>query len=101
MWIVRTAVLIGIAAALGACAHAPAPTVARDHAAHASASGQAAGAERMPMMERHMKAMQEMRQKMAGAATPQERDALIVEHMKAMHEQMAAMECMGTMRPAR
>lgn len=48
-------------------------------------------ADRTATMERHMKAMQEMRQKMAGAKTPAEHDALLSEHMKLMNEGLAMM----------
>ena len=49
----------------------------------------------MARMANHMKAMQEMHDKMMAAKTPEERNALMAEHMKTMQEGMAAMKSMG------
>jgi hypothetical protein len=54
-------------------------------------TGQPAG------MEKHMKAMREMHEKMANARTPKEREALMAEHMKLMQEGMAMMDGMKGM----
>lgn len=54
-----------------------------------------ASADRMAAMDRQMKAMREMREKMANAKTPEERNALMAEHMKTMQEGMATMNMMG------
>jgi hypothetical protein len=54
-----------------------------------------AGADRMAAMDRQMKAMREMHEKMANAKTPEERDALMAGHMKTMREGMAMMDMMG------
>ena len=51
-------------------------------------------AERMANMDQHMKAMQEMHEKMAAAKTPQERQTLMAEHMKLMQEAMSMMQVM-------
>jgi hypothetical protein len=45
--------------------------------------------------EQHMKAMQEMHQKMAAAKTPGERTALMKDHMLAMQDGMGMMGQMG------
>ena len=51
----------------------------------------------MARMANHMKAMQEMHDKMMAAKTSEERNALMAEHMKTMQEGMAAMKSMGGM----
>lgn len=51
----------------------------------------------MAAMEERMKAMREMRDKMAKAKTPRERQALMADHMKAMHDGMQMMNGMGRM----
>ena len=51
----------------------------------------------MARMANHMKAMQEMHDKMMAAKTTEERNALMAEHMKTMQEGMAAMKSMGGM----
>ncbi|MDP3797865.1 MAG: hypothetical protein Q8R06_12050 [Polaromonas sp.] len=101
--------VLGIALA-AACTGSWAQTAA-EHAQHhpsvaaagqppagsAGSAGPAAGpasADRMAM-DRQMKAMREMREKMAGAKTPEERNALMAEHMKTMQEGMAMMDMMG------
>jgi outer membrane murein-binding lipoprotein Lpp len=59
-----------------------------EHAAHhPPSSAQADDAN----VDRHMKMMQEMHQKMAAAKTPEERATLMKEHMKAMQDGMAMM----------
>ena len=45
----------------------------------------------MAHMDEHMKAMQEMHEKMAQAKTPEERSALMADHMKVMQDGMAMM----------
>ncbi|ABE43124.1 hypothetical protein [Polaromonas sp. JS666] len=54
-----------------------------------------ASADRMAAMDRQMKVMREMREKMANAKTPEERNALMAEHMKTMQDGMAMMNMMG------
>lgn len=54
-----------------------------------------ASADRMAAMDRQMKAMREMREKMANAKTPEERNALMAEHLKTMQDGMAMMNMMG------
>ena len=49
----------------------------------------------MAMMDKHMKAMQAMHDKMLAAKTPEDRQALMAEHMKLMQEGMAMMKQMG------
>ena len=51
----------------------------------------------MARMANHIKAMQEMHDKMMAAKTPDERNALMAEHMKAMQEGMGMMKGMGGM----
>ena len=51
----------------------------------------------MARMANHMKAMQEMHDKMMAAKTSEERNALMAEHMKTMQEGMVAMKSMGGM----
>jgi hypothetical protein len=60
--------------------------------------GKAAGMPGMAMMDKHMKAMKEMHEKMANAKTPAEREALMAEHMKLMQE---GMSMMGGMAPGK
>ena len=74
-------------------ASAATPSKAEEHAAHhpdASASALA------PAMDERMKAMQEMRDKMASAKTPEERQALMADHMSAMQGGMQMMKAMET-----
>ena len=49
------------------------------------------------LMANHMKAMQEMHDRMMAAKTPEERNALMGEHMKTMQEGMSMMKGMGGM----
>ena len=77
------------------------------HKAHHPAGAASAGAAskampgkttpEMARMANHMKAMQEMHDKMMAAKTPEERSALMPEHMKTMQEGMAMMKGMGGM----
>lgn len=77
-------------------AHHPAGSASA--AMPAPATGKAAGMPDMAMMDKHMKAMQAMHEKMASAKTPAEREALTAEHMKLMQQGMAMM---GGMAPAK
>ena len=79
---------------LTACAQNPTPPGNGDRAARQPPNA-AVATDRMAMMEAHMKAMCEMREKMSRAGTPEERQALMAEHMKLMHEGMAKMGGMG------
>ena len=78
------------------------------HKAHhpaGSASASAAASKSMPAkttpelarMANHMKAMQEMHDRMMAAKTPEERNALMTEHMKTMQDGMGMMKGMGGM----
>jgi hypothetical protein len=87
-----------LALTLAACAQNPTGPAGQDCAArHAqgTAAAAAAPADRIAMMDAHMKAMREMHERMSRAGTPQERQALMAEHMKLMQEGMAMMEGMG------
>lgn len=99
MTTLRTLAVAGTAAfLLAACAQNPSAPGATDHAAHHPPGGAApasAPADRMAMMDAHMKAMREMHEKMSRAGTPQERQSLMAEHMKLMQEGMAMMGGMG------
>ena len=86
-----------------------APSWAAQHdqhkAHHPAGAASAAGSKSMPgkttpemaRMANHMKAMQEMHDKMMAAKTPEERNALMGEHMKTMQEGMGMMKGMGGM----
>ena len=71
----------------------------KEHAAHhpegASAPGASAaagaGTAAPAQMDRQMKSMQQMHEKMLAATTPEERQALMSEHMKSMQGGMAMM----------
>ena len=88
---------------------AGAPNWAAQHdphkAHHPAGSASAAGSKSLPgkttpemaRMANHMKAMQEMHDKMMAAKTPDERNALMAEHMKTMQEGMGMMKGMGGM----
>jgi hypothetical protein len=83
---------------LAGCAQTPAARGGPDHTAHHPPGAAApAPADRMAMMDAHMKTMREMHEKMSRAATPQERQALMADHMKAMQQGMAMMGGMGGM----
>jgi len=81
-----------LAASLGAVAATP--PKADEHAAHHPA---AAASAPKPAMDNSVKAMREMRDKMASAKTPAERQALMADHMKAMQEGMQSMKDMSGM----
>lgn len=51
-------------------------------------------AAKMADMDKHMKSMQAMHEKMMAAKTPEERQALMAEHMKMMQEGMSMMKGM-------
>ncbi len=74
------------------------PAGAASAAMPAPATGKPAGMPDMAMMDKHMKAMQAMHEKMASAKTPAEREALMAEHMKLMQE---GMSMMGGMAPGK
>ena len=77
-------------------AHHPAGTASA--AMPAPAGAKTAGMPDMAMMDKHMKAMQAMHEKMTNAKTPAEREALTAEHMKLMQE---GMSMMGGMAPGK
>lgn len=52
-------------------------------------------ADKMASMDKHMKEMQVMHEKMAAAKTPDERQALMAEHMKVMQDGMGMMKQMS------
>ena len=91
----RSLALAGtVALMLTACAQNPSMPEGADHAAHhqpGMAPSASAPADRMAMMDAHMKAMREMHDRMSRAGTPQERQALMGEHMTLMQEGMALM----------
>lgn len=70
------------------------PAGAASAAMPAPATGKPAGMPDMAMMDKHMKAMQAMHEKLANAKTPAEREALMAEHMKLMQEGMSMMQMM-------
>ena len=74
------------------------PAGAASAAMPAPATGKPAGMPDMAMMDKHMKAMQAMHEKMASAKTPAEREVLMAEHMKLMQE---GMSMMGGMAPGK
>ena len=86
-----------------------APSWAAQHdqhkAHHPASSASAAASKSMPgkttpemaRMANHMKAMQEMHDRMMAAKTSEERNALMGEHMKTMQEGMGIMKGMGDM----
>ena len=98
--------LFSLALALSAVG---APSWATQHdqhkAHHPAGSASAPAARSMPgettpemaRMSNHMKAMQEIHNKMMAAKTPEERNALMGEHMKTMQEGMGMMKGMGGM----
>lgn len=105
----QTVLTIALAtAAIGASAQTAAQIDAqqKQHQAHVLATEQAstnqlaspadpASAGKMAAMDRKMKAMAEMHQKMMAAKTPEEKKALMAEHMKTMQEGMKMMGMMG------
>jgi Cu/Ag efflux protein CusF len=95
---VVTAIEAALAFTLAACAQTPTAPGSQDHSAHhppGAASAAATPADRMTMMDVHMKAMREMHEKMSRARTPEERNALMAGHMKLMQEGMGMMGGMG------
>ena len=74
------------------------PADAASAAVPGTATGKPAGMPGMAMMDKHMKAMQAMHEKMAAAKSPAEREALMAEHMKLMQE---GMSMMGGMAPGK
>ncbi len=86
-----------------------APSWAAQHdqhkAHHPAGAASNAGSKSMPgkttpemaRMANHMKAMQDMHDKMMAAKTPEGRNALMEEHMKTMQEGMGMMKGMGGM----
>jgi len=85
---IRALVALSVAALAGACA-SPGTVNAPPPSSTAAAP--------MAAMDPHMKAMQEMHQKMMNAKTPEERNALMADHMKAMQGGMSMMKGMGAM----
>lgn len=75
-------------------ASAATPAKADEYAAHQPA-GAASAPAAMPAQDDRMKAMREMRDKMAAATTPAERQALMADHMKAMQDGMQMMKGMS------
>ena len=67
------------------------PAGAASAAMPAPATGKPAGMPDMAMMDKHMKAMQAMHEKLASAQTPADREALMAEHMNLMQEGMSMM----------
>jgi hypothetical protein len=87
--------LVLIVAALAGAAFAQTD---QDHAAHhpPGASAPATSVHKAPsptpaQVDRQMKSMQEMHDKMMAAKTPEERQALMGDHMKVMQDSMAMM----------
>ena len=74
------------------------PAGAASAAMPAPATGKPAGMPDMAMMDKHMKTMQAMHDKMASAKTPAELEVLMAEHMKLMQE---GMSMMGGMAPGK
>ena len=80
-------------------AHHPAGSAASAGSASTATAKALPGktAPEMALMANHMKAMQEMHDRMMAAKTPEERNALMGEHMKTMQEGMGMMKGMGGM----
>ena len=99
MTTLRSIALAGaLAFTLAACAQIPNSPESQDSAGHhppGAASAASAPADRMAMMDAHMKAMRQMHEKMSLVRTPEERNALMAEHMKLMQDGMAMMGGMG------
>ena len=76
--------------------HHPAGTTAPAATAKKSPA-KSMNADKMASMDKQMKAMQAMHEKMASAKTPEERQALMAEHMKMMQDGMGMMKQMGSM----
>lgn len=75
--------------------HHPADSTPPAAAVRKPAPSAKADTNSMAMMEKHMKSMHAMHEKMASAKTPEERQALMAEHMKMMQDGMAMMKQMG------
>ena len=75
--------------------HHPGGAASAPVANQPSSAKPAMSAEKMASMDKHMKAMQEMHQKMMSAKTPEERQALMAQHTKLMQEGMSMMPMMG------
>ena len=74
--------------------HHPAGTTAPAATAKKSPNNPVS-AHKMASMDKHMKEMLVMHEKMAAAKTPDERQALMAEHMKVMQDGMGMMKQMG------
>lgn len=74
------------------------PADAASAAVSPRVAGKPAGMPDMAMMDKHMKAMQAMHEKMTSAKAPAEREALTAEHTKLMQE---GMSMMGGMAPGK
>lgn len=74
--------------------HHPAGTTAPAATAKKSQTNPVS-ADKMASMDKHMKEMLVMHEKMAAAKTPDERQALMAEHMKVMQDGMGMMKQMG------
>ena len=66
-------------------------------AASKKSTAKTMNADRMAAMDKQMKNMQAMHEKMMSAKTPEERQALMAEHMKMMQDGMGMMKQMGAM----
>ena len=78
-------------------AHHPEGPASSVKAPKNAVANKAATKESMAMMDKQMKVMQEMHEKMMNAKTPEERNALMADHMKAMQGGMSMMGSMGGM----
>jgi hypothetical protein len=76
--------------------HHPAGTTSTAATAKKSPA-KSVNADKMASMDKQMKDMQVMHEKMASAKTPEERQALMAEHMKMMQDSMGMMKQMGGM----
>ena len=76
--------------------HHPAGTTSTAATAKKSPA-KSVNADKMASMDKQMKDMQVMHEKMASAKTPEERQALMAEHMKMRQDSMGMMKQMGGM----
>ncbi len=76
--------------------HHPTGTTAPAAAAKKSPA-KSVNADKIASMDKQMKSMQAMHEKMTAAKTPEERQALMAEHMKMMQDSMGMMKQMGGM----
>jgi hypothetical protein len=92
----KTLAALSVAAILAAPlgASAATPPKADEHAGH---HPEVAASAPKPAVDGRMKAMHDMRDKMASAKTPAERQALMADHMKAMQDGMQMMKDMSGM----